>query len=167
MAFPCRDYSYCLYNMLTVKSVDMLSGSNVRMTHCKSLIGHFPECYLCSVACQEIKYSNVLCCLSVWCAECWIVKFTARCLLRCGTQESTGVSAFTPARGDKRLSFRKVYHRVINKNQQWWKAPACFSTLIKYLCCIRAYVSTVTFELSPADNPIITLFSLLLLTLNL
>lgn len=58
--------------------------------------------------------------LSLMC-ECWIVKFTARCLLLCGTQESTGVSAFTPTWGDKCLSFQKVYHRAINKNQQCWK----------------------------------------------
>lgn len=59
--------------------------------------------------------------LSLMC-ECWIVKFTARCPLRCGTQESTGVSAFTAARGDKCLSFQKVYHRAVNKNQQSLRA---------------------------------------------
>lgn len=103
--------------------------------------------------------------LSLMC-ECWIIEFTARCLMRCGTQESSGVSAFTPARGDKCLSFQKVYHWVINKNQQWWKILACFGTLIKYVCAsdcyssVISYVGTVTFKLIPGDNPIITHFSL-------
>lgn len=47
---------YFIYHMLTVKSVDMLSGSNVRMTHCKSLIGHF-QCV--TYAQLRAKKSNI------------------------------------------------------------------------------------------------------------
>lgn len=56
----------CISNTLWVKYI---KWSNVRMAHCKSLIGHFPGCYLCSVAWREIKYSDVLSCLSVWCVS--------------------------------------------------------------------------------------------------
>lgn len=56
--------------------------------------------------------------LSLMC-ECWIAKFTVRCPLWCGTQESTAVSALTPVRGDKCLSFRKVYPRTrINSSER-------------------------------------------------
>lgn len=47
----------------------ILSSSNVRMAHCKSLIGYFPGRYSCSAAWREIKYSDVLSCLSVWCVS--------------------------------------------------------------------------------------------------
>lgn len=56
--------------------------------------------------------------LSLMC-ECWIAKFTARYPLWRGTQESTAVNALTPVRGDKCLSFRKVYPRTrINSGER-------------------------------------------------
>lgn len=81
--------------------------------------------------------------LSLMC-ECWIVKFTARCRPPCGTQESTAAGAFTAARGDKRLSFQKVYHRAINKDQQSPAAAAAARSHTETLdlCCSYSSIYT-------------------------
>jgi len=94
--------------------------------------------------------------------ECWIVKFTARCLLWCGTQEALELVHLQPATGDKCLSFQKVYHRAINNNQQEWKNPWLARARSSTLCAPDAGalrpIDKAAFTLIHGDNPVITHF---------
>lgn len=135
------------------------------MAHCKSLIEHFPGCYLCSAAWWEIKYSDVLSCLSVWCvsAESLSSQLDVHCgvghkkaleLVRLHQREQ--INAFPSKR------FTTVPSTRINSGEESSPAPA----RSRCMCAsdwLYLYLIGAAFILIPGDNPIITHFSLALL----
>lgn len=102
--------------------------------------------------------------LSLMC-ERWIVKFTARCPPRYGTQESTGVSAFTPARGDKCLFLPKGLPQSHQQESTVVKKPRlrphAHAACVPGIEAAALYpIGAEAFMLSPGDNPVITHCSL-------